>query len=94
MSSSLALQIKHYAKEIIFNPDYVFAGIYADHGKSGTTMKKRDGLQALLKKVYAGHIDLVLVKSLSRFARNTLDALNIITETRKLEFYFEKEKHL
>ena len=56
-------------------------------------MKKRDGLQALLKKVYAGHIDLVLVKSLSRFARNTLDALNIITETRKLgvEFYFEKE---
>jgi DNA invertase Pin-like site-specific DNA recombinase len=92
-SSSLALQIKHYAKEIIFNPDYVFAGIYADHGKSGTTMKKRAGLQALLKKVYAGHIDLVLVKSLSRFARNTLDALNIITETRKLgvEFYFEKE---
>jgi len=56
-------------------------------------MKKRDGLQALLKKVYAGHIDLVLFKSLSRFARNTLDALNIITETRKLgvEFYFEKE---
>jgi DNA invertase Pin-like site-specific DNA recombinase len=92
-SSSLALQIKHYAKEIIFNPDYVFAGVYADHGKSGTSMKKRDGLQSLLKKVYGGHIDLVLVKSLSRFARNTLDALNIIKKTRKLgvEFYFEKE---
>jgi len=92
-SSSLALQIKHYAKEIIFNPDYVFAGVYADHGKSGTSMKKRDGLQSLLKKVYGGHIDLVLVKSLSRFARNTLDALNIIRETRKIgvEFYFEKE---
>lgn len=92
-SSSLALQIKHYAKEIIFNPDYIFAGVYADHGKSGTSMKSRDGLQSLLKKIYAGHIDLVLVKSLSRFARNTIDALTIIKETRKLgvEFYFEKE---
>ena len=92
-SSSLALQIKHYAKEIIFNPNYIFAGVYADHGKSGTSMKSRDGLQALLKKIYAGHIDLVLVKSLSRFARNTIDALTIIKETRKIgvEFYFEKE---
>jgi len=91
--SSLDLQVRHYAKEIIFNPDYIFAGIYYDHGKSGTSMKKRDGLQALLKKVYAGHIDLVLVKSLSRFARNTIDALNVIRETRKLgvEFFFEKE---
>ena len=54
---------------------------------------KRDGLQALLKKAYAGHIDLVLVKSLSRFARNTIDALNVIRETRRLgvEFFFEKE---
>lgn len=92
-SSSLALQIRYYAKEIIFNPEYIFAGIYADHGKSGTSMKQRDGLQALLKKIYAGHIDLVLVKSLSRFARNTIDALTIIKETRKVgaEFYFEKE---
>jgi len=91
--SSLDLQIRHYAKEIIFNPDYIFAGIYYDHGKSGTSMIKRDGLQALLKKAYAGHVDLILVKSLSRFARNTIDALNVIRETRKLgvEFFFEKE---
>jgi DNA invertase Pin-like site-specific DNA recombinase len=56
-------------------------------------MVKRDGLQALLKKAYAGHVDLILVKSLSRFARNTIDALNVIRETRKLgvEFFFEKE---
>ena len=91
--SSLDLQIRHYAKEIIFNSDYIFAGIYYDHGKSGTSMIKRDGLQALLKKAYAGHVDLILVKSLSRFARNTIDALNVIRETRKLgvEFFFEKE---
>jgi len=91
--SSIDLQIKHYAKEIIFNPDYIFAGIYADHGKSGRSMEKRDGLQKLLKKIRAGHIDLVLVKSLSRFARNTVDSLKIIQETRRLgvEFYFEKE---
>lgn len=92
-AASLDLQIKHYAKEIIFNPDYIFAGIYADHGKSGTSMKKRDGFQELLKKIKAGYIDLVLVKSLSRFARNTIDALTVIQETRKLgvEFFFEKE---
>ncbi|MFH5881200.1 recombinase family protein [Liberiplasma polymorphum] len=91
--SSLDLQVRHYAKEIIFNPDYIFAGIYYDHGKSGTSMIKRDGLQALLKKAYAGHVDLILVKSLSRFARNTIDALNVIRETRKqgVEFFFEKE---
>jgi len=91
--SSLDLQVRHYAKEIIFNPDYIFAGIYYDHGKSGTSMVKRDGLQALLKKAYAGHVDLILVKSLSRFARNTIDALKVIRETRKLgvEFFFEKE---
>ncbi len=91
--SSLDLQVRHYAKEIIFNPDYIFAGIYYDHGKSGTSMVKRDGLQALLKKAYAGHVDLILVKSLSRFARNTIDALKVIQETRKLgvEFFFEKE---
>ena len=91
--SSLDLQVKHYAKEIIFNPDYIFAGIYYDHGKSGTSMIKRDGLQALLKKIHAGQVDLVLVKSLSRFARNTLDALKVLQETRKLgvEFFFEKE---
>lgn len=92
-ASSIDLQIKHYAKEIIFNPEYIFCGIYADHGKSGTSMKRREGFQKLLKKIRAGHIDLVLFKSISRFARNTVDALNIIQETRKLgvEFYFEKE---
>ncbi|MFA5035845.1 MAG: recombinase family protein [Candidatus Izemoplasmatales bacterium] len=92
-ASSLNMQIKHYVKEIIFNPDYIFSGIYADHGKSGTSMKNRDGFQDLMKKIRAGYIDLVLVKSLSRFARNTLEALKIIQETRKLgvEFYFEKE---
>lgn len=91
--ASLDLQISHYVKEIIFNDSYAFAGIYYDHGKSGTSIKKRDGLQALLKKIDQGRIDLVLVKSLSRFARNTIDALNIIQDTRKkgVEFYFEKE---
>jgi DNA invertase Pin-like site-specific DNA recombinase len=41
-AASLNMQVKHYVKEIIFNPDYIFAGIYADHGKSGTSMKNRD----------------------------------------------------
>lgn len=91
--SSLDIQIAHYVKEIIFNKDYAFVGIYYDHGKSGTSMKKRDGLQALLKKIDEGRIVLVLVKSLSRFARNTIDALNVIQDTRKkgVEFYFEKK---
>jgi len=91
--SSLDLQVYYFAKEILFNPNYTFAGIYYDHGKSGTSMDKRKGLQDLLQKTYAGKIDLILVKSLSRFARNTLDALKVIKELRAkgVEFYFEKE---
>ena len=91
--SSLDLQVYYFAKEILFNPSYTFAGIYYDHGKSGTSMDKRKGLQDLLQKAYAGKIDLILVKSLSRFARNTLDALKVIKDLRAkgVEFYFEKE---
>ncbi|MGD9679224.1 MAG: recombinase family protein, partial [Vulcanibacillus sp.] len=82
-----------------YNIDIPFCDIFSDIKRifvtndSGTSMKSRDRLQDLLRKVYAGHIDLVLVKSLSRFAKNTIDALPIIKETRKLgvEFYFEKE---
>jgi site-specific DNA recombinase len=56
-------------------------------------MDKRKGLQDLLQKAYAGKVDLILVKSLSRFARNTLDALKVIKELRAkgVEFFFEKE---
>ena len=91
--SSLDMQVYYFAKEILFNPSYTFGGIYYDHGKSGTSMDKRKGLQDLLQKAYAGKIDLILVKSLSRFARNTLDALKVIKELRAkgVEFFFEKE---
>jgi DNA invertase Pin-like site-specific DNA recombinase len=91
--SSLDLQVYYFAKEILFNPSYTFAGIYYDHGKSGTSMDKRKGLQDLLQKAFAGKVDLILVKSLSRFARNTLDALKVIKELRAkgVEFFFEKE---
>jgi DNA invertase Pin-like site-specific DNA recombinase len=85
--------IYYFAKEILFHPNYTFAGIYYDYGKSVTSMDKSKGLQYLLQKAYAGKVDLILVKSLSRFARNTLDALKVIKELRAkgVEFFFEKE---
>lgn len=62
----------------------IYAITYEDHVKSGRLMDKRGSFQKLLKKIRAGHIDLVLVKSLSMFARNTVGSFKVIQETRKL----------
>lgn len=70
-----------------------FAGIYADDGISGSTVKKRNQFQLMLTKAFAGDIDIILVKSISRFARNLLDMLKVVQELRDsdVEVYFEKE---
>ena len=90
---SLETQKSHYEELINANPDWVFAGLYYDEGISGTSKEKRPALQRMIADCEAGKIDRVLVKSLSRFARNTTDCLEL---TRKLlglgvTIYFEKE---
>ncbi len=93
LESSPENQIRHYTSLINGNHEWEFAGIYADDGISGSTVKKRNQFQLMLTKAFAGEIDIILVKSISRFARNLLDMLKVVQELRDsgVEVYFEKE---
>ena len=75
------------------NPDYEMVDIYADEGISGTNTKKRDDFNRMIADCRAGKIDLIITKSISRFARNTLDCLNYVRELKDLGngIIFEKE---
>ena len=86
-------QIKYYTEKIKSNPDWEFVGIYADEGISGTQVKNRTEFQRMINDALNGKIDIILAKSISRFARNTLDTLKYCRELRdkKVDVYFEKE---
>ena len=91
--NSYEAQISFYTDYIKSKPEWEFVDVYADEGISGTSYKKRDGFNRMVKDAEEGKIDLILTKSISRFARNTVDSLTI---TRKLkavgvEVFFEKE---
>ena len=75
---SLDCQIAHYTNMILENPDWILAGVFYDIGKSGLRKKGRPGLKEMLEKAYKGQIDYILVKSISRLSRDTLELLKII----------------
>ena len=89
---SLEAQKKYYQREIEQNPDYEFIGVYADTS-SGLRKKNRIQFQKMLRDCKRGKIHIIFTKSISRFARNTLDFLNIIRKLKCLEVnvYFETE---
>ena len=91
--SSYETQVNFYTNYIQSNPDWEFAGIYSDEGISGTNIKHRDGFNRMIKDALSGKIDLILTKSISRFARNTVDSLVTIRKLKEkgIEVYFEKE---
>lgn len=86
-------QVRFYTESINSNPEYECAGIYADEGISGTNTKKRDEFNRMIADCRAGKIDRIVTKSISRFARNTLDCLNYVRELKGLGIglMFEKE---
>lgn len=86
-------QKQHFEELLVKNEKYENAGIYADYGVSGTSIKKRDGLQSLLLDCRKGRINRIFCKSLSRFARNALEFLQILSVLREsgVTVYFEKE---
>lgn len=86
-------QVKYYSDLIRTKPDWEFAGIYTDEGITGTLTKKRPGFNQMVQDALAGKIDMILTKSISRFARNTVDLLRVIRMLRDngVEVYFEKE---
>lgn len=91
--SSYQNQIRNYELAIKTNRDYDFAGIYADEGKSGTSLKRRTEFNRMMQDCRDGKIDLILTKSVSRFGRNVVDCLNSIRELKAIgvEVHFEKE---
>lgn len=91
--NSYDAQVAYYTSYIKGNPEWEFAGIYADEGISGCNTKKRDGFNAMIEDALAGKIDLILTKSVSRFARNTVDSLTTVRKLKEkgVEVYFEKE---
>lgn len=91
--SSYEAQVNYYTTYIEKQPDYECAGIYADEGISGTTTKKRDQFNKMIADCKAGKIDMIITKSISRFARNTLDCLNFVRLLKDLGIgvVFEKE---
>jgi len=91
--SSYEAQVNYYTAYIQNNPDWEFVGVFADEGITGTNTKKRDGFNLMIEKALNGEIDLILTKSISRFARNTVDTLQIVRQlkTAGVEVRFEKE---
>ncbi len=86
-------QVDYYTKLINGKPDWELAGIFADDGISGTGTKKRDGFMGMIAACDEGRVDLVITKSISRFARNTQDSLNYSRKLKNLgiPIIFEKE---
>jgi DNA invertase Pin-like site-specific DNA recombinase len=91
--TSYEAQVSYYTEKIKSNPNWKLAGIYADDGKSATNTKKRDDFNTMIEDCMAGKIDMVITKSVSRFARNTVDSLQNIRKLKEMNVavFFEKE---
>lgn len=92
-ASSYEVQVEHYTQFIEKNPEWELAGIFADDGISGTNTKKKEEFNRMIEACMAGHIDMIITKSISRFARNTLDCLKYIRKLKEknIPVFFEKE---
>lgn len=92
MLHSLSAQISYYSDLIQSHPGWVYGGVYADEALTGTK-DSRDNFQQMLSDCRAGKIDLVITKSISRFARNTVTLLNTVRELKSLgvNVYFEEQ---
>ena len=90
--TSYKAQIEYYTEKINKNPEWQMAGIFADEGISGTQAKKRPEFLKMIRLCRQGKIDLILTKSFSRFARNTVDSVDYIRELRALGIGVVSEK--
>ena len=91
--TSYEAQIDYYTQYIQRNPEWTFVKVYTDEGISGTNTKRRAGFNEMIEDALAGKIDLIVTKSVSRFARNTVDSLVTIRKLKEkgVQVYFEKE---
>ncbi len=92
---SYELQCQHYTDYINEHEDWTLVRVYADEGKTGTSTRHRTEFRQMIKDAEEGKIDLIITKSISRFARNTVDCLETVRKLKSLPkpvgVYFEKE---
>lgn len=91
--TSYEAQVDYYSKYIQDRADWEFVGIYTDEGISAVSMKRREGFKRMIEDSLSGKIDLIVTKSVSRFARNTVDSLTTVRQLKEkgVEVYFEKK---
>ena len=91
--NSYAAQVDYFSNFIKSREDWTFVKVYTDEGISGVSTRKREGFNQMIADALAGKIDLIVTKSVSRFARNTVDSLTTIRELKAhgIEVFFEKE---
>ena len=91
--TSYAAQVDYYTKYIKKHGEWEFVKVYTDEGISATNTKHRDGFNQMIKDALDGKIDLIITKSVSRFARNTVDCLNFVRKLKdkNIPVFFEKE---
>ncbi len=91
--TSYVAQVEYYKAYIEKREDWEFAGIFADEAKSGTQVRKREEFLRMMKECENGNIDVIITKSVTRFARNTIDSIEAIRKLKSLgiTIYFEKE---
>ena len=91
--SSYDIQIEYYTRHIMQNPNWIFAGVFADDGRSATNTFRRDDFNQLMDQCLKGKVDMVITKSISRFARNTVDCISWVRKLKdkNVAVYFEKE---
>ena len=91
--TSYEAQVDYYTRFIQANPDWEFVKVYTDEGISGLNTKNREGFNTMIADALAGAIDLIVTKSVSRFARNTVDSLTTVRKLKEngVEVFFQKE---
>ena len=91
--TSYTAQVEYYTEFITSNPEWEFVGVYTDEGISALSTKNREGFNQMISDALDRKIDLIVTKSVSRFARNTVDSLSTIRKLKDAgcECYFEKE---
>lgn len=92
-AESYTTQVEYYTEKIESNPLWEFVGVYADEGITGTKVKCRDDFKAMIAACEDGEIDLILTKSITRFARNTVECIQTVRKLKAIGvgIYFEKE---
>ena len=93
-STSFTLQTTNYYNQILNNSSWEYAGVFADHGKSGTNINRRVNFTKMVELAKMGEIDLILTKSISRFTRDVIGGVSTIQDLRlhDVEVYFENER--